>query len=199
MEMKRSAALILVVVIFVGLILFRGLQQRSIDQTVPDAGVVNVAVTAPVQRVMAGTVGFSATVEPMEQAAVDARVPGRTVLRVFVSEGDSVKKGQQLALLDMSIVEQQIAETRAVFDTAAADNERYQSLYAEEVVSRQAADHAMTRYLQAKSAFEQIRLLAGYHTITAPVAGIIARRFIDPGDTSSPQGPAFLIFRQENV
>ena len=199
MEMKRSAAVLIVVGIFAGLIVFRGLQQRSVDQTVSDAGVVNVAVTVPVQRAMAGTVGFSATVEPLEQAAVVARVPGRTVLRVFVSEGDLVKKGQQLALLDMSIVEQQIAEARAVFDMAAADNERYQSLYAEEVVSRQAADQAMTRYLQARSALEQIRLLAGYHTITAPVAGVIAGRFIDPGDTSSPQGPAFIIFRQETV
>ncbi|MDT8283980.1 MAG: efflux RND transporter periplasmic adaptor subunit [Thermovirgaceae bacterium] len=197
--MKKTAALLLVVGVFVGLIAFRGFQQRSEDQTVPDAGAVSVAVAALTERVISEAVGFSATIEPEEQAAVVAKVPGKTVLRVFVSEGDLVKKGQALAALDRSIVEQQLAEAGAVFEAAAADNERYQSLFAEEVISRQAADHAKTRYLQAKSALEQIRLLGGYHTITAPVDGVIARRFIDPGDTSSQQGPAFLIFRQEKV
>lgn len=198
-KMKKTAALLLVVGVFAGLILFRGFQQRSADQAVPDAGAVSVAVTSLTERVISEEVGFSATIEPEEQAAVVAKVPGKTVLQVFVSEGDIVKKGQALATLDRSIVEQQKAEVQALFDAAADDNRRYRSLYAEDAVSRQVADHAETRYLQAKSALQQVRLLAGYHTITAPVGGVIAKRFIDPGDTSSPQGPAFLIFRQEKV
>ncbi|MDO9508276.1 MAG: efflux RND transporter periplasmic adaptor subunit [Thermovirgaceae bacterium] len=197
--MKKSFALLVIVGVFAGLIVFRGIQQRQVDQAVPETGAESVEVVSMTGMKLSNVVEFSATIEPEEQAAVVARVPGRTVLQVFVSEGDFVKRGQALAALDRSIVEQQIAEVQALFDAAAADNERYQSLYAEEVVSRQVADHAKTRYLQAKSAMEQARLLERYHTITAPVDGVIARRFIDPGDTSSPQGPVFLIFRQERV
>lgn len=199
MAVKKWIVFLMVAGIFSGLIVFRGLQQRRIDENIPEAGAVNVAVVAMTRIAMSDVVRFSASIEPQEQAAVVSRVPGRTVVRVLVDEGDRVKKGQPLALLDKSVVEQQLAEAGAVYETAAADNERYQSLLAEEVVSRQAAEHAKSRFMQARAALEQVRLAAGYHTVTAPVEGVIAKRFIDPGDTSSPQGPAFIIFRQENV
>ena len=39
----------------------------------------------------------------------------------------------------------------------------------------------------------------GYHEIRSPISGIVAGRFIDPGDTSSAENPAFLVNRQERV
>lgn len=196
--MKKTVLLILVVAIFAGLILFRGYQQKQKESAVPDIEVVRVEVVNPEEKTFSEIVEFTATIEPEEQSAVIVKVPGRTVMEVFVSEGDRVEKGQPMATLDASIIRQQIEEARVMYETAAADHRRFQSLYEEEVVSRQAADQARSRYMQARSAYEQARIMSGYHTITSPTEGVVARRLIDPGDTAT-QGAAFLINRQDTV
>ena len=198
MGMKKTVVMVAIVAVFAGLILFRGHQQGRIKSALPEEEVARVETVHLREMDLAEVVEFTASIEPEEQSAVVPKVPGRTVLEVFVREGDRVKKGQPLASLDRSLVHRQLEEARTFYETAAADYERYQSLYKEEVISRQAADQARARYTQAKSAYEQARIMGGYHTITAPAEGIVARRFIDPGDTA-PQGPAFLIFRQDNV
>lgn len=196
--MKKTVVLLVIVAVFAGLIYFRGYQQKKLGSIAPEVEVAKVEVVSIKEMNISDIVVFTATIEPEERSAVVPKVPGRTVLEVFVSEGDMVRKGQPLASLDMSIIRQQIEEARAFYETAAADNKRYQSLYEEEVVSRQVADQARARYVQARSAYEQAKIMSGYHTITAPADGIVARRFIDPGDTA-PQGPVFMIFRQEKV
>ena len=196
--MKKTLVLLLIVAVFAGLIAFRGYQQKQVGSLVPEEETVRVEVVTLKEMDLSDVVEFSATIEPEEQSAVVPKVPGRTVLEVFVSEGDKVKEGQPLASLDTSLIRQQLEEARTFYETAAADNKRYQALYEEEVVSRQVADQARARYTQARSAWEQARIMSGYHTVTAPTEGVIARRLIDPGD-SAPQGPAFLIFRQEKV
>lgn len=196
--MKKTLVFLVIVAVFAGLIAFRGYQQKQVGSLVPEEETVRVEVVTLVEKDLFDIVEFSATIEPEEQSAVVPKVPGRTVLEVFVSEGDRVRKGQPLASLDTSLIRQQLEEARTFYETAAADNKRYQALYEEEVVSRQVADQARARYMQARSAWEQARIMSGYHTVTAPTEGVIARRLVDPGDTA-PQGPAFLIFRQEKV
>jgi RND family efflux transporter MFP subunit len=196
--MKKTALLLVVVVVFAGLIIFRGYQQKQAQSLVPEEEAVKVEVVSLKKMILSEEVDFSATIEPEEKSAVVPRAPGRTVLQVFVSEGDRVKKGQSLASLDSSIIRQQIEEVRAIYETALADHRRFESLYEDEVVSRQAADQARTRYMQALSAYEQAKIMSGYHTIASPSEGVVAKRLIDPGDTA-PQGPAFLIFRQDRV
>lgn len=196
--MKKTALLLVVVAVFSGLIVFRGYQQKQAQNLVPEEEAVKVEVVSLKKMIMSEVVEFSATIEPEEKSAVVPRAPGRTVLQVFVSEGDRVKKGQALASLDASIIMQQLEEARTIYETALADHRRFESLYEDEVVSRQAADQVRARYMQALSAYEQARILTGYHTITSPSEGVVAKRLIDPGDTA-PQGPAFLIFRQDRV
>ncbi|HCP07105.1 MAG TPA: hypothetical protein DIT24_01460, partial [Synergistaceae bacterium] len=196
--MRKTLVLIVIVAIFAGLIVFRGYQQKQVKSAPPEEEIARVETVSLREMDLAEVVEFTASIMPEEQSAVVPKVPGRTVLEVFVSEGDRVKKGQPLASLDTSLIRQQLDEARTFYETAAADHERYQSLYKDDVVSRQTADQARARYMQARSAYEQARIMSGYHTITAPTDGIVARRFIDPGDTA-PQGPAFLIFRQDKV
>jgi membrane fusion protein (multidrug efflux system) len=196
--MKKTVVMVAIVAAFAGLILFREHQQSRIKSAPSEEDLARVETVHLREMDLAEVVEFTADIEPEEQSAVVPKVPGRTVLEVFVREGDRVKKDQPLASLDRSLVLRQLEEARTFYETAAADYERYQSLYKEEVISRQAADAARARYTQAKSAYEQAKIMGGYHIITAPAEGIVARRFIDPGDTA-PQGPVFLIFRQDNV
>ncbi|MFP4483093.1 MAG: efflux RND transporter periplasmic adaptor subunit [Thermovirgaceae bacterium] len=197
--MKKWFVITLILLLFGGLVGYRAYQQHLEQQVEPEEDLPAVELTRLKERTFRETTRFTANVEPEAKAAVVARVDGRTILRVLVDEGDAVSKGDLMAVLDESVVNQQIAEARSAYETAGADYERYKALYEEEVISRQRLDHARRAYVQAETALEQVRILEGYHRIEAPVAGVVARRNIDPGDTSSSQTAAFIIFRQDNV
>jgi RND family efflux transporter MFP subunit len=156
-------------------------------------------------------VSFAAGIEPEEKAAVVCKVPGKTVLRVLVSEGDFVKKGDPLAIVDDSLLRQQILQAEAAlavpraFHHRRADFGRISALYKEQVVSRQQFDRsrgesrmAARQVQEARAALNQLKIMLGYHTITAPISGVVLTRYIDPGDTVS-QSPAFILARREKV
>lgn len=197
--MKKWLLITLILLLFGGLVGYRAYQQYLSQQVEPAEDLPAVELTHLQQQAILETATFTANVEPASKAAVVARFDGRTVLRVLVEEGDAVQEGELMALLDQSVVNQQIAEARSAYETAKADYERYKALYEEEVISRQRLDHARQAYVQARTALEQVRILEGYHRIEAPVAGTVAQRNIDPGDTSSSRMAAFVIFQQERV
>ncbi|MDD4022122.1 MAG: efflux RND transporter periplasmic adaptor subunit [Synergistaceae bacterium] len=209
--MKKVIALLIFIIIFGVLIIYRWNQMLA-GGGEPDADII------PVETVMVSTVefeekiSFAAGIEPEEKAAVVCKVPGRTVLRVLVSEGDQVKKDAPLAVVDDSLVRQQVIQAEAVLGRASSyssvvqsDYKRIAGLYREDVVSRQQYERmegeakAASRQVQeAKAALAQLKIMLGYHTIRAPISGTVLARNIDPGDTVS-QAPAFLLSRQEKV
>lgn len=192
--MKKATAVVVLVFAFAALIVFRGYQKHQVDSVPPEPEILKVSVTKAEKYAFTEGVSFSASIGPFEKAVVVPKVTGATVLRVYVREGESVKAGQPLALLDSSLIDRQVSQARIAYETVEKDYHRYKSLFEEDAVSRQQLDHVRSQYIQAEDSYTQARLLKGYHTITAPIAGIVAQRLMDPGDTSNPQAPAFVIF-----
>lgn len=225
--MKRLLLLLSFVLLFLGLIVFRGFQSRRIGGGGPEEKALPVAASRLESRTFLERVTFVATLEPEESAAVVAKLPGRTVLSVSADLGDAVEAGQVLAQLDDSLLRSGLAQAEAAEaaaasalyqarveeETAFLDYGRYRNLYDEEVISRQAYDHAKGRYeaaragremaekglAQAREAKAELLTQMGYHRLTAPVSGVVAGRFIDAGDSSSVNDPAFIIHRQGRV
>lgn len=225
--MKRLLILLVCVLLLLGLIVFRGFQGRHIGGDRPEEKGLPVVASRLESRTFLERVSFVATLEPEESAAVVAKLPGRTVLSVFVDIGDVVEAGQVLAQLDDSLLRSGLAQVEAAEaaaaaflrqarveeETAALDYERYRSLHDEEVISRQAYDHAKGRYetaragreaaekglVQAREAKTELLTQMSYHRLTAPVGGVVAGRFIDAGDSSSVNEPAFIIHSQSRV
>ncbi|QTX32855.1 efflux RND transporter periplasmic adaptor subunit [Aminithiophilus ramosus] len=224
--MKRLLVLLAFVALFVGLILFRGLQERRLAGE-PEESPLPVDVTKVEERLFREIVSFVADIEATERAAVVAKLPGRTVLSVAVDVGDVVRRGDLLATLDDSLLASGLAQAEATLAQASAalrrasvqeerarlDFERFARLLEEEVISRQRYDHAKGDYeasaamreeaekaqARARAALEELRTQMGYHRIESPIDGVVARRDIDPGDSSNLSGPAFVINRQHEV
>ena len=210
--MKKYVVFILFLAVFGGLILYRQHEILSKMTDVPATEAIPVRTISLLPTTFEETVSFAANVEPEETAAVVSKVPGRTVLRVYVNEGDYVKKGQKLAEVDDSLLRQQIAQAEAALgkartyaSTIGADFKRIAALFQENVVSRQQYERmdgeakvAARQVEEARAGLNQLRIMLGYHTLEAPVAGVVLSRTVDPGDTVS-QSPVFIISRQENV
>ena len=210
--MKKVLGFLFFVLLFGGLIVYRWHQRVAAEGITPAPDVIPVEAVYLEPFSFQNKISFSAGIEPEEKAAVVCKVPGKTVLKVFVSEGDRVKEGNPLAVVDDSLLRQQIIQAEAALgrassysSTVAGDFERISALYGEQVVSRRQFDHAQgeariaARQVQeARAALDQLKIMLGYHTITAPVSGVVLTRSLDPGDTSS-QAPAFIIGSGEKV
>ena len=160
------------------------------------------------------------TVHARETAMVSAQVPGR-IEQVLVREGDSVRAGQTLAMLDdaaqrASVDQAQAGVTAAQSEEAAAQTDaklaastldRYRQLEAEKSVSPQEMDEVSQRAAAAAARLTAVRAQAdaakaqesgarsmlGYTRLQAPFSGIVTARMADPGTLASPGIPVLQV------
>ena len=172
------------------------------------------------QREVPVNVLTTGAVHARETAVVSAQLPAR-IQQVLVREGDTVRAGQTLAVLDdaaqLAAVGQAQAGVKAAQNMQAAAQtdsslaastlERYRHLDAEKSVSPQEMDEvsrraeAATAKLDAARAQTEAaqaqergaRTMLGYTRLQSPFAGIVTARMADPGTLASPGVPLLQI------
>ena len=131
--------------------------------------------------------------------------------RMLVSEGESVRKGQLLAMLDTTMLQQKVDKAAADAQAAkiAARNtartyQRTRALVARHFVAEQQADdaHAASDAAQAASKAAQAALALARKALAdaslyAPSPGVIQDRILEPGDMASPQRPVYTLGRTD--
>lgn len=166
------------------------------------------------------TVQATGALHAREAATLTAQVVGR-VQQVLVHEGDSVKAGQSLVILDdatlKSATEQAEAAVKAaenqqiaaqtMADLAASTLARYRQLQSQKSVSPQEMDEVTRKAEAANAQVEALRAqtsamkaqqagsraMLTYSKVVAPFAGVITARMVDPGALASPGVPLLQI------
>jgi multidrug efflux system membrane fusion protein len=135
------------------------------------------------------------TVESEHSVQVRAQVNG-VLQSVFFKEGDKVKAGQQLMLIDPRTYQAQynqalaaLARDKAQLENARAQQERLEPLLKREFITRQEYEVAVTstKSLEAtmqanQAAAEQARIQLEYTRIQAPITGRTGAVSIKPGN-----------------
>ena len=170
---------------------------------VPVEGKEVGAATATAERVaVPRTVTATAGLEAATTVMVSTRMMG-WVEQVHVHAGDRVAKGDPLVSIDDSDLlarktqaEAGIAEAKAVLANAETMLGRFERLYEEKSVSkaqldevRTGRDRAAAGLEMARAGLREVNVHLGYLDIVAPVAGLVARRMIEPGNMANPGMP----------
>jgi RND family efflux transporter MFP subunit len=156
------------------------------------------------------------TVHARETAVVSAQVASR-IRQVMVREGDSVRAGQTLVVLDdaalrasddqakaaVKAAQNEQAAAQSDAGLAASTQARYQQLQAEKSVSPQEMDEVTRRSEAAAARVEAARAqteaahaqvsgahaMLGYTRLVAPFSGVVTARMSDPGSMAMPGVP----------
>ena len=135
------------------------------------------------------------TIKALNTVTVRPQVDGR-LLSVNFKEGDDVKKGDVLALIDPVIYQAQLdqavakkAQDEAQLANSRIDLARYEKLAATAAINKQQADTQRALVAQNvalvqadQAAIDNARAMLGYTTITAPLDGRTGIRIVDEGN-----------------
>jgi membrane fusion protein (multidrug efflux system) len=121
-------------------------------------------------------------VKAYQQATLYAKVAGY-LKTIRVDKGDSIKEGELLAEIEVPELIADLAKFRAEVKVAKADLDRIIEAQkkAPDLVIPQVVDHASGKFEIATASLERIETLLGFAKITAPFAGVVTMRFVDPG------------------
>jgi RND family efflux transporter MFP subunit len=124
-------------------------------------------------------------------------MPG-TLQRVYVKEGDNVKKGQLLATIDDGGLTNQVAQIRTQAALAKTTFERQKRLWDQKIGSEIQFLQAKANYEAIQSNVQQAESQLQKSSVRAPFSGIIDNVIKDQGTVVSP-GPGSEIFRIVNL
>jgi multidrug efflux system membrane fusion protein len=149
------------------------------------------------------------TVTPPVTATITSRIAGQ-LMAVYFTEGQAVKKGQKLALIDprpyqvaLEQAQGTLARDQAALANARLDLQRYTTLLAQNSIAKQQVDTqaALVKQDEAvvktdQAAVSNARLNLAYTSITAPVAGRVGLRQVDVGNYINGSSTPLVILTQ---
>lgn len=176
----------------------------------PGAEIPTVAVVPVKKGEIYREVSFDAELRPYKEIELHARATGY-LDKMLVDAGDAVKEGQLIAALDVPELKFDLQNAEAAERRAKADMEKATAAYQEarlgitrleaadkaqpNLIAKQDIDSARLRDQSAKAALDsakeeqnvaaankkRFQTLLDYTRISAPFAGVITRRYSDPG------------------
>jgi RND family efflux transporter MFP subunit len=136
-------------------------------------------------------------VKTKQNVLVYPEMPG-ILKKVYVKEGQKVKKDQVLATIDDGGLSQQLLLLKSNEQLAKTTFERQKRLWDQQIGSEIQYLQAKTSYDSQKNATRQLKKQLGKFTIRAPFSGIIDDVFKEKGTVVAP-GPGAEIFRIINL
>jgi RND family efflux transporter MFP subunit len=156
-----------------------------------------VGYMLPISKQVTDSIQLDGVVAPSKSVNLVARVNGYLQSAPF-KEGDPVKKGQTLFVIEPEPYRQQVKLNAAKVVQAQAEEARQQTLYKENATAKSSVETAVSDLQQSQANLSLAQINLGYTTVKAPFDGVIGRRLIDVGNYvgASPGGTTLATLMQ---
>lgn len=153
---------------------------------------VPVAVAAAEKGTIASYYTATATLAADKEAEMLSRVSG-VVQKLLCEEGDNVAEGAELLLIDNDEYRYRLEQAESARKELETRMDRMQKMRDQDMVSAEEYETVVNDLAAAKAAEGMARLTLSYTRVTAPFAGRIVTRSVDPGQTVNIGTPLFVI------
>lgn len=119
---------------------------------------------------------------------------GGVIRKIYVREGDVVRAGQLLAVLDKTEIDAQVAQAQQALAKAERDLARVEGLYRDSSATLELLQNATTARDVAREAERIARFNQQYAEIRATRPGKIIRKLMNEGEIVGPGTPVFVLF-----
>ncbi|MEM9884755.1 MAG: efflux RND transporter periplasmic adaptor subunit [Bacteroidota bacterium] len=173
--------------------------QAEIEELDPAAVKLPTVTTQKVQRSdFSHYTDVQGSVEAEDLVSISSEIGGR-ILDLRIREGQSVRRGQLVAKLDLESVEKQIAELETQLQLANDLYERQKRLWDQEIGSE-------VQYLQAENnkerlekAIETVKLQLSKSEVYSPVSGVVEMLIVKAGEIAAPGAPIAQVLNTSKV
>jgi len=175
-----------------------GFMSCSSKQNTADESVIQVKTVTVQSSAEAGTRTYVGTVEESYGSQLSFSQMG-TVGEVLVSEGQAVRQGQILAILDKTTVQNTYNIAKSTLDQARDAYNRLNELYKKGSLPEIKFIEIQTQLAQAEASEKIARKGISDCVLRAPFAGFISQRMVDVGNNVVPSVGCFKLVKIDRV
>lgn len=118
---------------------------------------------------------------------------GGVIARMYVEEGDVVKKGQLIAQLNLTEIEAQTTQAGFALEKAERDLRRVENLYRDSIATLEQFQNATTAVDVAKKSLQIAQFNLAYSQVYAPIDGKVIKKLMHEGEITGPGIPIYFI------
>ena len=141
---------------------------------------------------------FSTNLEAENRVDVLAEAE-RHVTDLLVEEGDTVRAGQTMLLLEDEAQRTALKRVESQLERSRLEYERQKRLFEQDLISEQAYNQARYDMEQLELALEDAERELGYATVAAPISGVVTERLINVGDHVETHAKLFQIVDFDSI
>jgi membrane fusion protein, multidrug efflux system len=207
-QLNKKVIYSLIVVVLIGIASF--IWKLDFAKTITKSENVILLSSADVLQVKQGsvdeTVAFTGDLTALKQSVISSEIDAE-VAQVLVNEAQFVTRGQTLAILDDTDLQQALSQQRALLSTARAKFEldkskleRQKGLLDQGFISKIAYDELKTNYQSSletvreqQAAVQRAQKQLSHTIIKAPFNGYVFQKNVDPGQIASKGNKLFYL------
>lgn len=187
-KMKLTISLLAMAAIIIAVLFMNRASRSSQLETGFTTDKVTVSVEEAREEILSDALSIVGTIQSNNDVVVISETQGRT-LKVFIKTGDFVHEGSVIAQVDDELKKAAYMTARVSFEKAKKDMERMEALFKEKNISDSDLEGARLQAAAAEAQFIAAQRTLNDTKIKAPISGIVADKFINPGTMVAPGSP----------
>ncbi|MCW3124663.1 MAG: Efflux transporter periplasmic adaptor subunit [Bacteroidetes bacterium] len=192
--MKKNIKSIATVLVLIALVVtfLACTRKQTKHEAALDSTEISVKTVKVSSRKVTDPVVSSGFISSTREAHLSFKTGG-VIERIYVEEGQTVRKGQLLATLNLTEINSMVEQARQGVDKSQRDYDRAKNLYSDTVATLEQLQNATTGLSIAKEQFQTAKFNQSYSEIRATTDGKIVRKLMNEGEIVSPGLPVFFM------
>ena len=144
------------------------------------------------QDTASNVVNASGLLSTEDEARLSFKIGG-VIEKIFVKEGDRIRKGQLLATLKSAEISAQVQQVQLAVEKAQRDYQRADNLFKDSVATLEQLQNARTGVEIAKQNLQQVAFNQQYSRIFAPADGFVVKKISNEGELATSGSPILFV------